>query len=50
MSLLLERVRVGEIAIVLGLTEAEAMRRARRVVAMLQANVPSPSATLDRVG
>ena len=50
MSLLIERVRVGEIAIVLGLTEAEAMRRARRVVAMLQANVPTPSATLDTVG
>jgi hypothetical protein len=50
MSLLIERVRVGEIAIVLGLTEAEAMRRARRVVAMLQANVPAPSATLDTVG
>jgi DNA-binding NarL/FixJ family response regulator len=50
MSLLLERVRVGEIAIVLGLTEAEAMRRARRVVAMLQANVSTPSATLGTVG
>jgi DNA-binding NarL/FixJ family response regulator len=50
MSLLLERVRVGEIAIVLGLTEAEAMRRARRVVAMLQANVPAPSATLGMLG
>lgn len=50
MSLLIERVRVGEIAIVLGLTETEAMRRARRVVAMLQANVPTPSATLDTVG
>lgn len=50
MSLLIERVRVGEIAIVLGLTETEAMRRARRVVAMLQANVPAPSATLDTVG
>jgi two-component system invasion response regulator UvrY len=50
MSLLIERVRVGEIAIVLGLTETQAMRRARRVVAMLQANVPTPSATLDTVG
>jgi DNA-binding NarL/FixJ family response regulator len=37
LSLLLERVRVDEIATVLGLTEPEAMRRARRVVAMLQA-------------
>jgi len=42
MSLLLERVRVEEIAIVLGLTESEAMRRARRVVAMLQATTPRP--------
>ena len=42
MSLLLERVRVDEIAIVLGFTDAEAMRRARRVVAMLQAATSRP--------
>ena len=42
LSLLLERVRVDEIAMVLGLTENEAMRRARRVVAMLQATTSRP--------
>jgi len=42
LSLLLERVRVDEIAMVLGLTESDAMRRARRVVAMLQATTSRP--------
>jgi hypothetical protein len=42
MSLLLERVRAAEIATVLGLDEQEALRRARRVVAMLQATASRP--------
>jgi DNA-binding NarL/FixJ family response regulator len=42
LSLLLERVRVEEIGLVLGLDSQEAMRRARRVVAMLQATTSRP--------
>lgn len=42
MSLLLERVRVEDIAIVLGIDGQEATRRARRVIAMLQATTARP--------
>jgi DNA-binding NarL/FixJ family response regulator len=42
MSLLLERVRAADIAAVLGLDEQEALCRARRVVAMLQATASRP--------